>query len=203
MVKPYSVPNKRKTSYPINDIFTKRWSPRSMSGEKMTKRELMSLFEAAHWAPSNGNSQSWRFLYATKGSRNWKMFFDLLVEFNQMWVKNAAVLVLVISKKTFGKDKKNAPSPTHSFDTGAAWMSLALQARMNNLITHGMAGFDYDKARKVLKIPKDYQVEAMVAIGKQGQVKDLHPRMQKSEKPNTRKKLSEVVSEGKFNFKKE
>jgi len=193
---------KRVSEYPVSKIFLNRRSPRALSGEKISKKQLMSLFEAAKWAPSNANSQPWRFIYATKGSKHWKKFFDLLVEFNQMWCKNASVLALVISRKTFDdKEKFGKRSLTHSFDTGSAWMSLALQASMVGLAAHGMAGFDYKKARKVLKIPKHYTVEAMFAIGKKGKLSMIPERMQKGEKATQRKKLSEIVFEGKFKGK--
>ncbi|HLC66388.1 MAG TPA: nitroreductase family protein, partial [Candidatus Nanoarchaeia archaeon] len=75
----------RKTEYPINKIFTDRWSPRAMSGETLTDRELLSLFEAAKWAPSSYNNQPWRFLYAKRGTSQWDAFFGVLGEFNQSW----------------------------------------------------------------------------------------------------------------------
>jgi len=196
MTKPYQVPNKRKAAYPIDPIFLKRWSPRAMSGEKITKKELMSLIEAARWAPSNSNGQPWHFLYAMRDTKEWKTYFDLLVEFNQMWCKNAAVLIVLISRKNFEKGDK--PNRVHTFDTGSAWMSLALQARMNNLVAHGMAGFSEKKAAKNLKIPEGYEVEAMIAIGKPGEISGIHERMQKQEKPNARKPTSQIVANGKF-----
>lgn len=170
-----------------------------MSGERITNIELNSLFEAARWAPSSYNNQSWRFIYAKRDTNQWKTFFDLMVPMNQMWAKNAAVLLVIISKKTF--DYNGEPSVTHSFDTGAAWMSLALQGSMNNLVVHGMSGFDYDKAREVLAIPVEFQVEAMAAIGKLGRKEDLSEEMQKIEMPSDRKKIAEITFEGKFGGK--
>ena len=196
-MKPYEVKNERKSEFSVDKIFLSRWSPRAMSGEKISKDELMSLFEAARWAPSSFNGQPWRFLYAMKVSEYWDLFFDLLVEGNKKWCKNAAALIVVISRKNFEHDEK--PNRHHSFDSGAAWENLALQARMNNLVAHGMAGFDVEKARKVLEIPNDYNVEAMIAIGRQGKVEDLPKEIREWEKPNSRKHISEFVFEGKFN----
>lgn len=195
MVKPYDVKNEREPDHEINAIFTDRWSPRSISKKDFTEKDLMSLFEAARWAPSSSNNQPWRFLYSLNGDDNWEVFYGLLAEFNQMWCKTAGALIVVSSKKT---NDKGDDYKTHSFDAGAAWENLALQARMKGLIAHGMGGFDYDKARKELGIPKDYEVEAMFAVGSQGQVEDLHERMQKTETPNERKPLKETVSPGKF-----
>lgn len=195
MTKPYKIENERKPEHDVNEIFIKRWSPRAISKESFSEEKLMSLFEAARWAPSSSNIQPWRFLYAMNGDENWDTFFGLLIEFNQMWTKDAGALVVVLSKKT---DDEGKPNAIHSFDTGSAWMSLALQARMKNLVAHGMAGFDYEKAREILNIPDDYNVEAMIAIGTQGEVESLHERMQKSEKPNERKHVEEFAFKGKF-----
>lgn len=186
----------RKPEYKVDQIFLNRWSPRAMSGEKITKDELMSLFEAAKWAPSSYNNQSWRFVYALKDTPQWKTLFELLGEFNQLWCKNAAAVVVIVSKTTFDHDGK--PSITHSFDTGAAWENFALQGSLNGLVVHGMQGFDYDKAKKALGIPDDYVVEAMAVVGKPGKKEDLPANLQEREVPSGRKKVAEIAFEGKF-----
>jgi len=195
MTKPYKVKNTRKGKYNIDKIFINRWSPRSISKKGFTKRKLMTLFEAARWAPSGSNVQPWRFLYSMNGDKNWKKFVGLLVDFNKMWAVKAGALIVVVSKKT---DNEGRKSNTHSFDAGAAWENLALQSRMNGLVTHGMAGFDYKKARKVLKVPTDFVVQAMIAIGTQGNIEDIPERMQKQESPNKRNALKDMVIEGGF-----
>lgn len=194
MVKPYDIKNERNPDFEIDKIFLKRWSPRALSKENFTEKDLFSLFEAARWSPSSSNIQPWRFIYSLNGDENWEIFFNILNDFNQIWAKNSAALVLILSKKTHEKK----PNPTHSFDTGSAWMSIALQARMKNFIAHAMAGIDYKKARDELNIPEEYDIEAMVAIGSQGEIKVLHERMQKSEKPSERKKINEFVFRGKW-----
>lgn len=186
----------RKIDHPITSLLAQRWSPRSMTGEPLPHDELLSLFEAARWAPSSYNNQPWVFLYAQRDTEHWDLFFNLLVEFNQSWTKNAAALVVVVSRKNFYHNEK--PCPTHSFDTGAAWMSLAIEATSRGLVAHGMAGFDYEKARKDLEIPDDYQVEAMIAIGKQAPKEKLPPALQEKEAPAPRKSLKEFLRNGKF-----
>ena len=89
----------RKADYPIDKIFLDRWSPRAMGGKSITDKELMMLFEAARWAPSSSNIQPWRFIYAKKDTEHWDTLFNLLNEFNQLWAKNAAVLVCLITEK--------------------------------------------------------------------------------------------------------
>lgn len=196
MMNEINIRGYRKPEYEVDEIFLKRWSPRAMSGEDISHDELMSLFEAAKWAPSSFNNQPWRFLYARRGTENWELFFNLLVEGNKAWAKNAAALIVIISKKTF--DQSGSPSRTHSFDAGAAWQNLALQGSLKGLVVHGMQGFDYDKAREVLNIPEVYEVEAMVVVGKPGKKEELPDRLQQREIPSGRKKISEIVLEGRF-----
>lgn len=186
----------RKAEYPVDKIFVDRWSPRAMSGEEVTEDELHSLFEAAKWAPSSYNNQPWRFIYARRNTPQWHVFFNLLNDFNQGWTKNAGALIVIVSSKNFERDGK--PSRTHSFDTGAAWAQFALQAFMNGLIAHGMEGFNYDMARNELGVTEDYQVEAMIAVGRPGDKNDLPAPVRQRETPSPRKKVSEIAFEGKF-----
>lgn len=188
----------RKADYPIDNLFLDRWSPRAMSGEAISREQLMVLFEAARWAPSSYNNQPWRFLYAHRETEQWELFFDLLVEFNQGWAKNAGVLVLFISKTTF--DMNGEHSVTHSFDTGAAWENLALQGWLKGLVVHGMQGFDFERARTDLNIPEGFSVEAMAAIGKPGSVDVLPAELREREMPSDRRKLDQTICEGKFCF---
>lgn len=190
--------DKRKAEHPIADILLDRWSPRAMTGEPITQKELLPLFEAARWAPSSYNYQPWRFLYAHRDSEHWQTFFDLLVEFNQSWAHQAAVLVVFISRTHF--DFNGQPAPTHSFDTGAAWENLALQGRSSGLVVHGMQGFDYERARSALKVPEGFQVEAMCAIGRPADPETLSAALQAKETPSDRRKLEQTICEGPFCF---
>ena len=183
----------RKADHPIDPVFLDRWSPRAMSGEEIPETELMSLFEAARWAPSSNNNQPWRFLYARRNTEHWPLFFNLLTDSNKIWAKSASVLLLIISKNTFGNGK---PSRTHSYDTGAAWENLALQGTLKGYVVHGMQGFDYELARSSLNIPDGFTVEAMAAIGMPGSKADLPDDLQTRESPNDRRKLTETICEG-------
>jgi nitroreductase len=89
-----------------------------MSGEELDEDTIMSLFEAARWAPSSYNKQPWRFIYAIRNTKYWDKLFDLLAESNKIWAKNAALLVVVTSNKNFGHNGKF--SITYQYDTGSA-----------------------------------------------------------------------------------
>lgn len=186
----------RRPDHEISPIFVNRWSPRAMTGEDVARDELLRMFEAARWAMSSFNNQSWRFLYAFRNTPHWQAFYDLLTPGNQSWCRNAGALLVIVSKTAF--DHNNKPARTHSFDTGAAWYSFALQGVLLGLVVHGMQGFNYDRAKEDLGVPEGYQVEAMAAVGRPGDPEDLPLALQQKEEPSQRKKVEEFAFEGGF-----
>ncbi|MGN6641695.1 MAG: nitroreductase family protein [Verrucomicrobiota bacterium] len=188
----------RKPDYPIERLFIRRWSPRSLSGEPLSDQELFTLFEAARWAPSTYNEQEWRFLYARRDTPQWQAHFDLLMDANKAWCKNAAVLVVALARRTFTRNGK--ANPVHLFDTGSAWENLALQATAMGLVAHGMAGFDFDKARTTLRVPDEFAVAAMFALGRPGDPDQLPPELREAEKISSRRPVRESICEGPFQF---
>ena len=169
-----------------------------MSGEPLSEAELFTLFEAARWAPSTYNEQEWRFLYARRDTPPWPLLFDLLVEANQEWCRNAALLSVVLAHKVFQRNGK--PNAVHVFDSGLAFENLALQGTAMGLVVHGMAGFDFNKARTTLGVPEDYAVCAMFAVGRPGNPAELPPELREREVPSQRKPVREIVCEGRFAF---
>ncbi len=184
----------RHAAHPIEAQFLDRWSPRAMTGEEISRDELLSLFEAARWAPSSSNLQPWRALFARCGTPQWPTFFGLLAEGNQAWAHNAAALVVFVSHAINARSGR--PSVTHSYDTGAAWAYFALQGSLKGLVVHGMAGFDYERARGELEIPGSFTIEAMAAVGRPAPKEILPAALQARELPSDRKPVEEWICEG-------
>jgi nitroreductase len=192
----------RPTEHPIDPLFTRRWSPRAFNGESIPEATLFSFFEAARWAPSSYNSQPWRFIYGRAGTPSWQPIFDSLGEFNRAWAHRASALVLVLSKTGWVQPGKTEAQAlvSHSFDAGAAWASLALQATLSGWHAHGIGGFDREGARRALSIPADHAIEAVIAIGRKGDKAVLSEALQAREAPNQRLPLSQLVADGRFAF---
>jgi nitroreductase len=191
------VKSHRKPNYDISPLLLNRWSPRSMTGEPLDDEQLFPLFEAARWAPSSFNGQLWRFVIGRRQRpEDFNRFLDLLVPGNQVWARNAAVLVVVASRSRFEYNDK--PSVTHAFDAGAAWENLAIEAARRGLVAHGMEGFDYKRAKVHLNVPDEFDVHAMLAIGRRGEPESLPDKLRAAEHPNTRRPLAEILFEGTF-----
>jgi nitroreductase len=186
----------RTTDTQLDPLFLERWSPRAYDGSKLSQDELRTLFDAARWAPSAYNHQPWTLLYAEHGDANWDRFLSVLVPFNQSWAKDAGVLIFFVSKTHMG----DSANHTHSFDTGAAWMSLALQATKLGLQAHGMSGVDFDAAAKELGVPEGYRVDAAAVVGRQGDVSKLPEQLQQRENKaaSPRKPIDEIAFAGNF-----
>jgi flavin reductase (DIM6/NTAB) family NADH-FMN oxidoreductase RutF/nitroreductase len=188
----------RSTDRDVATMFLDRWSPRAFADSAIDDELLMSFFEAARWAPSSMNAQPWRFVYVKRGAPNWQAFLDALSNTNRSWAVNAAALIAFVSKETLEYGGKEVASPTHSFDTGAAWMSFALQASLSGWHTHGMAGFDGDKLRATLAVPASFAIDAVAAIGKLGDGASLPESLKAREVPSARHSLAELVFNGAF-----
>ncbi len=190
----------RTADHDIEPLFLQRWSPRAYTGEPILAADLARIFEAARWAPSSYNSQPWRFLYAHRDTPAFPHFLGLLNEFNRSWAERAAVIIIALSKSTMrpiGADK-DVPSHSHSFDAGAAWAQLALQATALNWHAHAMVGFDMARAFAELNVPAGYRVEAAIAIGRQGDKAILPEPLQQRESPNGRDPVASFAFEGAF-----
>lgn len=186
----------RKTDYPILPIFPERWSPRAFDPRPMDDATLFAMFEAARWAPSSINLQPWRFIYAKRDDAHWESFLSGLWEANQSWAKNASALVYVVSDTKMEMRGTVMVSPTHSFDAGAAWMAMALQGTSMGVITHGMAGVDFDRAREILQVPEQFAINAAIAVGYPGDKASLPEPLREREAPNSRRPVSESISNG-------
>lgn len=187
--------NARTSDYPIDRQFLDRWSPRAFSDRPVTQEQVLTVLEAARWAPSASNLQPWRFFYGVRGEPEFDTLLSLLIPFNEAWAKNAGALILITSVTSFDGSR---PVNTHSFDAGSAFMSLALQAHSMGLVAHGMAGIEFEKVPVVLRLPENLKVEAAVAIGYQGEAATLSESLQKRESPSQRQPLADIVFKGHF-----
>ena len=192
--------NHREAEHPIDPLFLERWSPRAFVEQALSEEELLTILEAGRWAPSSYNSQPWRFLYARRDTPHWAKFLGLLGDFNRSWAQRAGALVVMVSSETMrppGADK-DVPSYSHSFDAGAAWALIALQATRSGFQAHGMVGFDHARAFTELNVPAGFRVEAAIAIGRTADKSVLPEGLQAREAPSGRNPLAASALEGGF-----
>ena len=180
----------------VDPLFIERWSPRAFASTPVPQATLDALFEAARWAPSCFNEQPWLFVYAND-DEGLARFRPLLNEWNQKWANAAPVLGFIFARKAFRKNGN--PNRWAGFDAGAAWMSLALQARLRGLHTHAMAGVEFDKVHATLGVPEDeYEAICAFVVGEHGDAATLPADMAAMDSPNGRDALAEIARKGGF-----
>lgn len=154
------------TQAPIHDLIARRWSGRAYDPERTVEGEtLLSLLEAARWAPSCYGNQPWRFLIWNRhrDGEDWRRAFECLSEGNRSWAGNAALLMLAAADGVFTHNGR--PNRWGQYDTGAASENLCLQAAALGLMAHQMGGFDADGLRSAFAIPERVTPMAMIALG--------------------------------------
>lgn len=185
----------RKPAPGVHPLFPGRWSRRAMSGAPLPEGALMTLLEAARWAPSSFNGQPWRFRYARRDGAHFPLFLGFLKETNRLWCARAGALIALVSRTV---DDAGAPIPTHALDAGMALENLILQGSLLGLVTHALAGFDRDAARVGLAVPAGCEVQCMAAVGLPAPVDILPGHLRAREVPSGRRPLAELVGEGPF-----
>lgn len=180
------------TQFPIHELIRRRWSPRAFADRPVTAAQLGSLLEAARWAASSNNEQPWRFLVVTKAQPEaFAALLACLASGNQVWARQAPVLMLTVAKLTF----ENGTPNRHAFhDVGQAAASMAIQATAMGLVIHQMAGFSVEAARTAFAIPADYEPVAAIAIGYQAEAATLpEPFRARETAPRARDPLAQVA----------
>lgn len=162
------------TQFEIHELLAKRWSGRAYDATRtVDNKTIGQLIEAARWSPSCFGDQPWRFVICNKSTDTtaWDKAFDCLVEGNQSWAKNAPVLILICSDTQLSANGK--PNPFGKYDTGAAMMSLSVQATELGLMVHQMGGYKADQAREAFAVPEQFDTIAMATVGYQLAEEDL------------------------------
>jgi nitroreductase len=188
--------NTAPTEVAIHELLASRWSPRAISGKVVSRALLHQVLEAARWAPSSYNMQPWRFMMFDRSHDEaaFKRAFATLVPFNQGWNANVPVLICVTAKTLTAKGDVNRTAP---YDSGAAAMSLVLQAHALGLYAHQMGGFDPTAFREAFSVPDDVEVIAMISLGHPGDANGLDDALREREvAPRAHAPLAEIAFDG-------
>lgn len=189
-----------ETAIPIHDLLARRWSPRAFDPTQTPSQDqLLALLEAARWAPSCYGDQPWRFLVWNRAddAEGWRQAFDCLAPGNQAWVKDVPVLIAVLAQPRFRHD--GSPNRWAAYDTGAAALSLCLQAVALGLAAHQMGGFDAQRLKQTFDVPPEVDAMSMIAVGHQASPDRLEGELRQRETaPRNRLPLGELAFRGRW-----
>ena len=187
-----TIPHKpASTDANVHEVIKNRWSTRSFDkNHQISDEEILSILEAARWAPSSKNSQPWRFLAGKRGDKNFAAFVSTLTGFNLEWAPNASAMILVAS---YGNPVTN----DEIFDAGLAVSSMTFQIHSLGLHAHQMAGFSKSKLKTLFNLDEYIVPLVLVAVGKITKPDELSDELKQRElSPRTRKDLNELMIPG-------
>ncbi len=185
---------KATTQHAVIDLIKNRWSARAFSDQDISEEHLLTLVEAASWAPSSMNEQPWRYRSGLKGTPAFQQMWDCLSSGNQPWAKNAAAMLLCTTKKNFAQN--GAPNRHTMHDTGMANALLMLQATEMGIYGHMMGGYNSEKLREIFQLEEDEIDVCIIALGFLGTPEQLEEPFRTREiTPRSRKEVEEFILE--------
>ena len=160
----------------LEGIFTRR-SIRQFTDKAVARESLLEIIKAGMWAPSGMNNQPWRFVIVQ--NREVKDQLAKQTRYDFIIKRAPACIVVFVDRKAMYYDVKdhqamgaciqNMLLAAHALDLGAVWLGEILK--------------NADEVRKLLGLPPEMELMAVVALG--------HPASQTHS--SQRKTVSEVL----------
>ena len=190
--------SKAPVDHPIHELLIARHSPYAFDPERpVSQADLTALFEAARWTMSSYNAQPWRYIVGVRDRDRdtWDKVYNVLVEGNQPWARNAPVLALGVIEKNFEYNGK--PNKAAAHDLGAASAMLTVEATARGLVVHQMIGIEPERAREVFGLPDEQEAFTGIAIGYPGSAEHIpDDYAERDAKPRQRKSLEDIIVAG-------
>jgi nitroreductase len=181
--------------HPVHAVIAERWSPYVFDERAVPAADLLSLFEAARWAPSSYNEQPWRFILGTREEpEQFAKVLSCLVEANQDWARRASVLVLSVVSENFSRHGR--PNAAAEHDLGLAAATLTFEATARGLAVHQMIGILPERAREVFHVPAGFHALTALAIGYVGSHEQRPDLAERDRERRPRRPLRDTLFEG-------
>lgn len=179
----------------VHELIVKRRSAVWFSEREVDTNNILSLLEAARWAPSSFNEQPWSFILAIKSyhPEAHRQMVSCLSSHNSVWAHRAPVLLLTLAEVRW--DRIGGFNRHAMHDVGLAMGNLELQATSIGLSVHQMGGFNVERARLLFEIPDSCELVTISAIGYEAA--DANP-FNPPDLTRSRKPLSSFVFTGRW-----
>ncbi|MGC8849634.1 MAG: nitroreductase family protein [Candidatus Bathyarchaeia archaeon] len=184
----------------LHDAIEARRAYRSLDHAEIDEELIKDLAYHASLAPSCYNKQPWRFVFVYDGEVLERL--KTALSKGNEWAQRASMIIAVLSKEDY--DCIIGSRKYYLFDTGMAVALLILRATELGLVAHPIAGYNPEKVKSMLGIPKDLEVVTLIIMGRRKEEIDptLTPWQRESEAERPpRKGLSEFASLNRYSLK--
>jgi len=163
----------------ITELLLTRRSIRKYRQEQISQDNLHSILEAGRYAPSASNGQPWRFIVLTDqdikdklSRRQWSGF-----------VRDSAVTIVGCAYEGDAYSRRWS-----TVDTTIALENMVIAGWGLGIGSCWIGDFDEAEVRRILEVPKEWKIIALISFGYPEEIPAAPPRRQ----------LSEIVSYNRF-----
>ncbi|MBU4204778.1 nitroreductase family protein [Patescibacteria group bacterium] len=143
----------------IYEAIKKRRSVRAYKSAEVNKTALKRILEAMRLAPSAHNSQEYKFVLVESFQKR----LALSRAAGQSFVSQAPIIVAAVSTKP--NHIMQCGVPAHPVDIAIALDHLTLAATAEGLGTCWIGAFSQEEVRRILEVPEEYKVVALMPLG--------------------------------------
>lgn len=172
----------------VFEAICKRKSIRAYEPTPIPDEKINKILEAARLAPSAGNIQPWHFIVVKDKEKREKLAQGMFAKF----LAEAPVVIVGCG------NTKSSPK-WHIVDVSIAMEHMVLEATELGLGTCWVGSFNEKEVKELLKIPEEYKIVALLAIGYPREKFDIQGKILHIFRK--RKKLEEIVSFEEFGRK--
>jgi nitroreductase len=167
----------------FKEVIAKRQSVRDFTDQPVSDDKLNAILEAAHTAQSGCNFQPWKFV-VVKNAQVRKQLMQAAN--NQSHVGQAPVIIAAVALNP--SRMMPCEVPACAVDLAIAVENMALAAVDQGLGSCWIGAFSQKNVKKILGVPDEYRVDALLPIGYSKQVREKSPR----------KSIAEIVCYDRF-----
>ncbi|MEM0343849.1 MAG: nitroreductase family protein [Thermoplasmata archaeon] len=164
----------------VHEAIRIRRSVRSYLDKPVPESALNRILEAGRLAPSANNLQPWHFVVVTDQAKREELSHGRWARF----LKDCPVVIV-------GCGDRAASPKWHPIDVAIAMQQMVIAATADGLGTCWIGSFDEDVVRRILKVPENYRVVAMLAVGYPKEPLEPTARLRDTRR---RKPIAEIVS---------
>ena len=166
----------------VFETFAKRKSVRSYLEAPVPDEVLSKVMDTARLAPSAGNIQPWHFVIIREKEKRAKIAKGC--KYGKFLSETPVVIIAC-------GDKKASPR-WHSVETSIALEHIVIAATALGLGTCWIGMFNEEEIRKMIDLPKRFEIIALMALGYPSGKVDLGAKLLHAIRP--RKKLEDIIS---------
>ena len=156
-------------------LIKKRKSIRKFKPDAIPEDDILSLLEAARWAPSAGNKQPLEIVIVKSTEQKEKLVNAAL---NQKFIGQVPLVFVVCADvdRSSARYAKRGETLYAIQDTAAATQNILLMATALNYGTVWVGAFNEEAVSSILKLPSNVRPLAIIPIGRAAQDPSPRPR---------------------------